>query len=204
MPQDTFHGHDARHAVSGLAVALVVLVAMVGAASAQQTWNLSITQSGSNYIMYSGSQGEDENPVTIGPGNSAIWISNETAGHYITFPEGDWTFYWTGNQTSSENGTAEIGFYTGSSFNPFGEVPITDDGSFTISATSFIIPQGKWLALQITNADNTNPLYIQTEESYVTSPDSSPDFPYPELSAVVLFCTGLIALVGYVGYRKRT
>jgi hypothetical protein len=40
-------------------------------------------------------------------------------------------------------------------------------------------------------------------QSYVTSPTGSPDYPVLELATFVLFGVGLLALVGYVGYRKR-
>jgi len=40
-------------------------------------------------------------------------------------------------------------------------------------------------------------------KSTLRGPDSDPGFPVPELSTVALYSVGLLALVGYVGYRRR-
>ena len=40
-------------------------------------------------------------------------------------------------------------------------------------------------------------------DSTLKTPSSDPGFPVPEMSSLVLFSVGLLALVGYVAYRKR-
>jgi len=79
-----------------------------------------------------------------------------------------------------------------------------NDADFTISASAFTVPKGQWLAFRVTNnADKDFKIVTKDGSSYVSSPETDPGYPVPELSTLVLFSTGLLALAGYIGYSRR-
>lgn len=62
--------------------------------------------------------------------------------------------------------------------------------------------KGDWLALRLSWNCSSDSLrvYYKAEEgsdSFIESPISDPGYPVPELSTLVLFCLGLVALFGY-------
>jgi len=68
---------------------------------------------------------------------------------------------------------------------------------------------GEWLALRVfwenETADTLTIHYknVTGSDSYIESPSSDPGYPVPELSTIILFSTGLLALIGYVLLTKR-
>ena len=201
-----------------MAVALA-LVAMVGAVSAvTQTWYLSSDTTTGGNIMYRGDQSGATGNVQIEKGGSVIWLANENATVDLTFPVGDWSVT---TQKSSATGsgegvafTASIGVYNATTtFSPKGSVSgslSTSSQTFTIKdASSFTVHTGEWLALQITNTETRQGnrkfnIVTSASASYVTQPETTFTYPIPELATIVLFGAGLLALVGYIAYRKRS
>ena len=180
--------------------------------SPSQSWFLSNT-SGSDYIMYKGDMSKIEGTVTVSDDNSTIWRANEPATVDVGFPAGTWTGEITLGEpfASGETFTVEVGSYEGSTFTSAGLqtcTGATDKITFSleIPATAFDILNGNYLALNITNpSDGSADLVIKTGDgnSYVTSPETDPGYPVPELSTLLLFSIGLIALAGYVLLTKR-
>lgn len=214
QPQATRPRWFTGHILVFMAVALF-LVAMISAASAEQTWYLSSTQSsGGTYYMYDtwGHYGYIEIPAN----GETIWITKDCAHHAITFNKGDWTLIVRGESGSSNEFNATIGTYAGDGFTPITQTLLGcysgsgDCETFYLNdSDGFTVSKGDYLALQIVNtADNALTIACICEEdgvgSSVASPAGSPGYPYPELSTVVLFGIGLLTLVGYVGYRRRT
>jgi len=68
---------------------------------------------------------------------------------------------------------------------------------------------GEWLALRVfwenETADTLTIHYknVTGSDSYIESPSTDPGYPVPELSTIILFSTGLLALIGYVLLTKR-
>jgi hypothetical protein len=205
------------YALVFIAVALV-LVALISAASAQQTWYLGSTRGiGSTYYMYDtwGQYGYIDIPAN----GEIIWITEDFAHHTITFNDGDWTLIFRGESGGSKNNrfNATLGSYAGGVFTPVTQTLIgqySGSGnyeSFYINdPDGFTVSEGDYLALQIQNRENfalNVDCYYESAQggggSGVTSPAGSCDYPYPEFSTVMLFGVGLLALVGYVGYRGR-
>jgi hypothetical protein len=217
QPNSTRLRRCTDHALVFIAVALF-LVALISAASAQQTWYLSSTRGiGSTYYLYD--TGGQYGYIDIPANGEIIWISEDFAHHNITFNDGDWTLIFGGESGSSKNNrfNATIGSYAGGVFTPGTQTLIgqySGSGNYEIfyinDPDGFTVPDGVYLALQIQNRENfalNIDCYYKSDQggggSNVTSPEGSCNYPYPELSTFVLFGVGLLALVGYVGYRKK-
>jgi hypothetical protein len=177
-----------------------------------QSWFLSNT-SGSDYIMYKGDMSKIEGAVTVSNGSSTIWRANEPATVDVGFSGGTWTGKITLNESfaSGETFTVEVGSYEGSTFTSAGSqtcTGATDKITFSleIPATTFDILNGNYLALNITNpSDGSADLVIKTGggNSYVTSPETDPGYPVPELPTIILFSAGLLILAGYAYMGRR-
>jgi hypothetical protein len=60
-----------------------------------------------------------------------------------------------------------------------------------------------WMGWYASDESSDLTLYCGSGKSTLTSPSTDPGYPVPEMSTMVLFSVGLLALVGYVVYRRR-
>ncbi|MGC9445134.1 MAG: hypothetical protein ACP5E9_09455 [Candidatus Methanospirareceae archaeon] len=208
------HGRGAaRRTVAVTAVVALVLVAMAGLASAEltQTWYLSSSTDDGTYIMYRDNQtgGTDEVPIA---GSAVIWLAHEPAAHTITFSDGEWpiTIRWVSDDASEKAIDVSVGYCDGT-FHAGGTERFVLAGitsgtiTGTITANPIHIEAGQYLALQLTAPSNTGTKVVTANQaSALTKPETATTYPFPELATVVLFGAGLLALVGYVRYRKRS
>ena len=200
-----------RVAIIWLAICLLLISMVALTSAASQTWYLSSSEFGTgyNYTMYRGSQLGGVDNVSIPKEGTVIWLANEIATTDVTFPSGTWSINLTKGQYNKRRSfTASIGVQDTSAFTAYGNYTgnfyEAQSVSFPISASGFAVSQGQWLAFRVINLETNHNISIQTAGvSNITSPSSSPDYPVPELSTFLLFGVGLLALVGYVGYRKR-
>jgi len=193
-----------------LIVAALVLTAVPLVSAVVQTWYLSSTASGANYVMYKGSAAGGSGVVTVPQQDCVIWIANEAATCDVTFHAGDWTGDLTANRQGSNNHfTVDIGEWDGTNFISAGQYDdyfASGTASFTISASEFTVDEGNWLAFKLTNLkpkSGGSQLGIRPYKCDVSSPPSSPDYPVPELSTLILLSVGLLTLAGYVGLRRK-
>lgn len=224
---DTYGGgiRRRRRAFAGLAIALV-LVSMTGAASAE-SWYLTARYVDEGewqnvYYMYEYNEthpttGSACNNIAIpDPGDPLIWISNESAQVNVTFPPTCWNITIAFAVIKLDNLSFSIGSYHNETdtFTPVNTTYIDPapngndvNVSIEICTDSFTINEGDYLAFNLVDADlNTSGDAITVDVCYstVTYPPDGPDWPIPELSTLVLMSAGLLALFGYIRYRKRT
>lgn len=193
-----------------------LLFSMIGIASAMsQTWYLS-AKPVDFPVMYMGSppvkQGGNCSVITVPqPPNGIFWIANNAATCNITFPAGDWDMHLLANNQNTDSPfSAEIGEWDGATFTRGGvyngSFPAVKPNwaNFTLSASTFTVHEGNWLAFRLINLHTQgNMLGIKPCGSSVSSPPTGPNYPVPELCTLILFSLGLLVLVGYVVYRRR-
>ena len=167
--------------------------------------------------MYEGDHTKTAGTVTVVDDGSEIWRANEAATVNVVFPSGTWGVNITLNEAfaNNEEFTVEIGSHAGgTSFIAVGggTHTFTGDGSTTnfstsiASVESFTVNTGDYLALRITNPEaGTADLVVNTglNNSYLTSPETDPGYPIPELPTIILLGTGLACLGGYVAFMRR-
>ena len=171
--------------------------------------------SGANYIMKKDS-GTGNNNVGIPWGGYQLWIAATSGGaNQPAETTVDMSGTWTG-KLKGVNGGDTATLYIG--------ILDPDDGTFTskgsqeftltdppathdisIATTSFTIPTGKYLAVKISSPATVTIFTTGDPNSatYVTSPQTEPGYPVPELPTIILMSTGLLALFGYVVYSRR-
>jgi hypothetical protein len=215
---------DAK-AVATFAVAAVVLVSMVSMASADsQTWYLDSDEHFTGYYMWKGSDSECDGQIDVsllGLGESLLWIADEPAECDVTFPAGTWT-----GQLEWSAGLLIVGLLVDYSIGVYDPATgqFTADGgtstqllvvpldlssgtttTFSIAADSFTVPEGKYLAFQfspLVHIDVARSILTQGD-SWIQYPYDQPPYPVSELSTIALFSTGLLALAGFVVYRRK-
>jgi hypothetical protein len=160
--------------------------------------------------MYKGNMSKPEDTLTIVNGFSINWTANEAATVDVEFPADYWTGWLTLNElfTVAENFTVAVGSFnnTTSVFTSAGIQNFTGESgktafSLNISANEFTVPKGNYLALNVTNPPaGSDNLVIMTGagSSFITSPETDPGYPIPELSSIILFSVGLLALAAYI------
>jgi hypothetical protein len=207
---------------------MMVLVLILVSATAQiagavsNTWYLSSTSTppdGDNKVMYKGSQDGGTDGVWIGLSQSVIWIANQPAQCNVGFAAGNWAGHLrkTNDNPNADGFNVAIGVWDGSSFTSYGNADgdfgDSKDKDFTISANTFDVIEGQYLAFNVTNSEIPHGLShdgwhfrIVTDDgpSYVSSPEKAPDYPVPELSTIILVSAGLLILAGYVYMGKRS
>jgi hypothetical protein len=211
-----------RRSVLTIGVAALLLVLMVGVLSADpDEWDLDEEKEDVGLIMWYEPSHDEEGSVTIATGeeNSKIWVANEPCkadGDCSFCCEGDWFGHLRVGSTFDKSYTAAIGYYcppnengnptfwwsetTGGQFALVGP-----DSYFSIDENCLTVPKGCYLALRITNTDDEDEEFTITTEhgcSVLTYPCDA-EYPFPELATLALTSTGLIALLGYVAYRRR-
>lgn len=205
---------------SGLLVvvlALVLLVSMVSMASAAQTWHMKDTASGAagaNYEMQKGSGNGTNIYLMIAKGDSKIWAADQS----VAVDGGiDMIGEWTGQIRADGTGSfdAKIGrLSSGGDFTGVDTDSKTVSGkaNYTISfsPSNFPLSKGEYLALELINTHASNDLriYVQyfdapSSPSYLRFTNDDPAYPVPELSTLLLTCTGVLMLGGFVVYSRR-
>ena len=195
-------------------LAAVLLVSMVGMASANSIkWDL---DSGTPLIMWKPDHTESGS-VSFGDGDIKVWRADTSAvpDEGVYFLSEQWQGRLTTNEDLAGKYTVDIGYSNadGSGFvsnGVTGSQTSYNSGmgasNFAIGTTTgangFTVPQGKYLALKVT-ASGASFTVTTTGNSYVVWPKDDPDYPYPELSTLVLLSVGLLTLIGYVGLRRR-
>jgi hypothetical protein len=184
-----------------LAAALLVLVLLFPmSVSASIVWDLD-----NDNVMYKYPHNETGN-VTIEAGSSVVWRAEETAQCNVGFPSKVW-----GGQLNStiQNYAVDIG-YSESDGSDFVSNGVTGGqigyyqgiSYFAIDANAFTVPEGKYLALNVT-AEESGTITTDGGSSFIVWPHDDPAYPVPELSTIFLTSVGLLALAGYVGWRRR-
>ena len=211
---------ETKKAVVSFLIAAVVLVSVVGTASAAtQYWYLKDTggAGGADYEMQKG-DGHGNTHIVM-TDTSKIWRANEPAelDEGVCFGTETWTgiIDYTNERDggfldTGETMKLEIGSLSpGGAFTPAMEM--TDPGynaATTVSVapgSAFTVPKNHYLALRLTV---TGTVHVDVDgggysSSYIKSPSNDPGYPTPELPTVVLFGTGLLALAGFVLYNRR-
>lgn len=157
-------------------------------------------------------------------GTPAWWYAENAAQVNLSFGENNWILY-VDHETVDANtstGTLYADVYklnssgnilthlAGGSISPKEDasnstITCIDDGSTTQDFNT-----SEWLALRVNwscpdYSDEKLRIYYYKGDklSNLTSPSTDPGYPVPELSTLILFSTGLIALAGYVLLTKR-
>ncbi len=211
--------------ILSLAMVLCLLAAVPAMASnpylGRQNWRFDSVTTAPGYLMEK-AKGPNDNgqtgSVTIAAGGSAIWMADQAAQADVTFTGGSWAFTIV---TDSDWGTlgslcnVEVGKWDGVSFVPM--VPKHKQTSFSVSAGRQIIlaaaqtgavtiENGKWLAVKIINNDNKNHVVhtgMGVKGSNVSSPQTDPGYPLPELATAILLGAGVLGLGGFILMRRR-
>jgi len=168
-----------------------------------------------NRVMYRGNLSIPVDTVSISPGNNITWVANEPALVDAAFREGRWTGWLilNGSLPEGDNFTAEIGSYSCSNnnFSTAGSQNFTGADTnktmfeVNIQASAFMVPEGDYLAFRISNpTSNGSGIVVQTGKSFITSPESDPGYPVPELHTVMLFFFGLLTLIAYYMLWNRS
>jgi hypothetical protein len=202
-----------KKSIVAFLLAATILISMVGMVSSDPSlkWDL---DSGTPLIMYEPGHTETGS-VTIAKDTCEVWRADQSAT-----PAGGVYFIgeqWLGRLTTGESlllmYTADVG-YSDADGNNFVSNGVTGSqtwydvtygaSNFAISANGFLVPQGKYLAIEVCNTGK-DPSFTATTDgsSYVVWPLNEPLYPVPELSTLVLISFGLLALFGYVVYRRR-
>lgn len=211
-----------------LAMLVLASVQVVGAAG-EVTWHLRRdTATGFNYplghqydliMTKEGPTSSTANWFKIGPDNESWWFTNYSAECNLTFPAGVWnvTFLTQLDNTSDKSKSVEVHlwrlFENGTAneiINKSEVVDIKGEKWHTVilSPNAIDVNKGERIALSFKWASDANErVWIGCDstarDSTLTSPPSSPAWPVPKLSTLILFSTGLIALAGYVLLAKR-
>jgi hypothetical protein len=211
--------------IAGLLV--LTLVQMAGAAG-EVTWywkNDIFTDPPTTHTsdmimdMYSPT-GATDDIVTLGPGERAWWYAENAAQCDLTFPEGNWVFhFWIAtNSADSErvyprvvrvhNSNSEY-VTSSSSYNLIKSDEGVKEITYGVSGDLTNFQQEDRVAVELlfsasAEAGEWLKIYYNysAHNSTLTSPPSSPAYPVPESSVLILFLTGLIALVGYVALNR--
>ncbi len=166
-------------------------------------------------VMYRNNLSLPAGTVEIAPQDNFTWRANEPALVDTAFGPGKWTGWliMNGSLPQGYNLTAEIGAYNISTenFSAAGSEEFSGDVNksrfmLNIHADAFTVPRSDFLALRVSNRGGGN-VTIQTGNgnSFVTSPESDPGYPVPELYTVILLAFGLLTLILiiYVGSDRR-
>jgi len=168
---------------------------------AQQVWYLSDVPNGSVYIMYKGTPPSGGGFVTILPNESVVWISDQPALTNVTFP----ATVWLGNITLSVKGgttatlNVSVGVWNGT-FHSYGYeiVDAKTVANLSIPVTTFTVPKGSWLSLNVTNLGTTTiSVKIKSGGTYsnLVYPSLVPAYPLPEVPILLLVVAGVTLVI---------
>lgn len=207
-----------------ISLVVILVMSMAGVASANSIrWylydsNHHFPPDAASYIMSKDicrPDGCAEGSMSIGSGESVIWIADEAAAVAVSFPDETWQ-----GRLDIRDGagkcTVEIGKWeAGSGFTAYGDsTEVTFAGAsdpenlFEVLPGAFTIPAGEYLACRITTTDGHQTVVHCGSSpsnyglSWIEYPWDNPPYPVPELPAALLIGIGLLGLVGFVGWRS--
>ena len=162
--------------------------------------------------MYKGDHTKTAATVPVADDGSEIWRADEAATVNVGFPANTWTGHITFDANSDDTAVrVYVGKWDSENFTPSDESEFADvsgSSDFSISASSFNVPETKWLAYKIEDYDavadsNSVVVSVGGNNSYVSSPSSDPGYPIPELPTIVLIGVGLVCLIGYISWKQH-
>ena len=216
-----------KKSIVAFLLAAALLVSMVGMASATMTWfledNSSSKPTGADYWMRKGT-GSGTGDVIL-DGVSKVWAANASATIDVNFGTEPWEVAIDltncgdgGFLDAGETITVRIGSLNSTSG------AFTENMNFTVAGSgsgcggtsgiyretltpvsAFQVPNGHYLALKLEMGSGQKVTVDSvTTHSWIKCKTADcPDYPVPELSTLVLLSFGLLALFGYVVYRRR-
>jgi hypothetical protein len=208
-----------RKAVLYIGVALIVLSLIIFAtsivsAAGQQHWKLDSEELDRVEVIYEmervegpGNDGQTGS-VMIDPGVCQLWVADEEAEVDVTFPGGIWSVTLCTDANWHDTCDVSVGEWDGSNFTPFALVQIVDtsyhNNIITIKTqlNSETVADGNWLAMEVCNYNDTTHEIFTNGCSELVSPCEDPGYPWPEVTAGILFGIGLLGLVAYTGARR--
>lgn len=194
-----------------LSVAALMVLASTGVASATSQ----------NFYFHGGNNMDKTEPVgscveVVLPSGNFIDFYDAAATVDGTFGENSWT---TNVNVTNMSGNSKLqsDIYLVDNSNVIikrlasGEAAVSTTGWLTIvcaddTSTTQEFAIGNKLAAKVTNSGSSEVKFAYDGadcKSRIESPSTDPGFPVPELPAVILTSTGLLALFGYVVYRGR-
>ncbi|MGB7533304.1 MAG: hypothetical protein WA977_10095 [Halobacteriota archaeon] len=185
----------------------MLVVGLTGVASAFDDYNSQTWDFNNDNEMYKPPHSES-GTITIGTEANSIWTAEHDAEVDVGFSEE----LWNGQievqvASSSKMCTVEVGIWTGSTFQSKGtSSTVTFDSvtqAYSLSGSAFTVPTGQWLAARVTNTGTAGFTLVTDGSCFITYPFDEPDYPVPELPTIILMSAGLLALFGYVVYRRR-
>jgi len=187
-----------------------------------QVWKLDSEANHVGYRMEKTSSSNDtvqSGQIVFAPVQTVIWIADQPANADVTFSSGNWTMELVSDSTWGDNGihcTAIIGYWQDGFHSLAIWLKLSDyETSFTIDkikirlhqqANSLTIPEGTYLALLIRNdGDAFHNIYTGEceESSFLSSPQSHPGYPLPEITSGILLSGALMGLAAFIVMRKR-
>jgi MYXO-CTERM domain-containing protein len=202
--------------VVALISSLVLVTTAVASADGSQRWDLdgdSHPDYGDQYLMEKPAVSSPSGSVSISNGEEAIWLSGNYAEVNVTFQDGSWAIVLdTGGATWAKGDFGiEVGSFNPSSstFNKFATWTGTDiqwPGGLLrveIESSPATVSQDHFLALKVINNSGGDYSVVTGGDSFVSSPESDPGYPLPEVAAGVLLALGLGGLGGYVAIRRK-
>ena len=189
-----------------LVMVVLVMVQVVGAAGEVTWW----WKSGENMNQMKPTKTTSD-MITLTPGDTASWYAENATQVDLTFPAGEWTVvlyaYTYGNAVSTTvtvwnkrtgeticQDTLDINVPAGTRV----------DVSMTAGPASFSVDDKVAVSVKANSGGNLKLYYNAIgKPARLVSPPNSPAYPVLELSTLVLFSTGLLALAGYVLLTKR-
>ena len=153
--------------------------------------------------------------VALTDGVMSDWSTETPAQCSLTIGAGTWT---VDLDYTAPTGGGDVDIMIYRTGGPSGNLKIgeqnnvglsggTHTKTVAITGSDVDFVSGDYIVLWITwdHQGGTDSLTVNcgSLDSTLKTPDSDPGFPVPELSSLVLFSVGLLALVGYVVYRRK-
>lgn len=198
------------HGLIFILVALLLFSIVTTASATSQSWYLTDNSIGvplgTDYFMDKGSGAGTAN-VTMG----SLFVANEPAAETC-----DMSGTWTTHIVCDIGGGTNYGIADIVIIEPEGDQRVVASSGWAqlsneyvfnadIPTSDFEIKPGEYLAFRfsLSFGIETDKIAVTNGESYISSPDTDPGYPVPELGTCFLFSVGLLALAGYVWVRRR-
>ncbi len=209
-----------KKVILSVVMAAILVVGMVGTAfSFSQTWDLDSTGNGTEASPWRMVEVEDPNgpsgDLMINAGDTVYFISKRACNADTNFSG---PFFWDLNLTwigspvpDSDDLTINVGTWIGGTFTA-GDAMGWDNALgqttyYRVGRAAFDITAGTYIALRITNTsggENENYNLDTAGNSNLDYPGTeTPSWPVPEIATIIMIVLGVMAIGGYVWYRRR-